>query len=284
MSDYFAILASRIAGAPDALRPVLPSRFEPVEANFGKAGEDDEGDPRDVVLEVERKAALPMPPLRSQAKDEQFEKNAPSPAQPQAPAVQLPPASSPPQPHVGGLPEPAIPAAEVHEQPSGPTEPVSTRRLSPVIAPAPPQRPPAVERAPSSRIEPAPESSRPSVSRPSLLPLEPDEPPLLQRKAPLRDHSAEDAEPSPERDRQPPVAAPIEQALPRPVPPPSRGDRLPAAVAPAAAGPAIQITIGRIEVEAVLPPPPAAAPYVRRAAGPLLSLDEYLARRSGSGT
>jgi hypothetical protein len=298
MSDYFAILASRIAGAPEALRPVLPSRFEPMETNFGNAGEGDEGDPRVVVLEVERDAPLPTPPLRqmptrqlrpasrSRAKDEQFEKDALAPAQQRAPAVQLPPASSSPQPPGRRLPEPAITAPESHEQPSGPSEPVNAQRLSPVIAPAPPPRPPTVIRKPPSPTEPEPESSRRSISRPTLLPHEPDDPPLSQRKARLRDHRAEDAESSPARDRRPTLTAlPTDQAPPRPGPPPIRGDLLHAAAAPATAAlPAIQITIGRIEVEAVLPPLPATAPAVQRAAVPLLSLDEYLARRDGSGT
>ena len=108
----------------------------------------------------------------------------------------------------------------------------------------------------------------------------PEKPPLLQRKVRLRDPRAED-ESSPTRDRRPnPTALPIDQAPPRPEPPPNRGDLLHAAVAL----PAIQISIGRIEVEAMLPPSPAAAPAVRRAAVPRLSLDEYLARRNGSGT
>ena len=285
MSDYFAILASRIAGAPEALRPVIPSRFEAVETTFGKAGEGDESDPRLVVLEVERDAPLPTPPLRSQAKDEYFEKEAPAPAEQRAPAVQLPPASLPPQPPGRRLPEPAITASESQEQPSTPSEPVDAQRLSPVIAPAPPPRPPKVNLTHPSPTEPEPESGKRSLNRPTLLPHEPDEPPLLQRKARLRDPRAENAESSPTRDRQPNLTAlPIDQAPPRPEPPLNRGDRLPAATAPAVALPAIQITIGRIEIEAMLPPAPAAAPAVRRAAVPRLSLDEYLARRNGSGT
>ena len=283
MSDYFEILASRIAGAPEALRPVLPSRFEPVETTFGKADEGDEGDPRLVVLEVQRDAPLPTPPLRSQAKDEHFEREAPAPVQQRAPAVQPPPASPPPQPPGRKLPEPAIAASESHEQPSGPSEPVNAQQLSPVIAPAPPPRPPTLDLTPPSPAEPEPESGRRSLSRPTLLPHEP-EPPLFQRKARLRDRRAED-ESSPTRDRRPnPTALPIDQAPPRPEPPPNRGEPLHATAAPAAALPPIQITIGRIEVEAMLPPAPTAAPAVRRAAVPRLSLDEYLARRNGSGT
>lgn len=283
MSDYFAILASRIAGAPEALRPVIPSRFEAVETTFGKAGEGDESDPHLVVLEVARDAPLPTPPLRSQAKDEQFEKDALAPAQQRAPTVQLPLASSPPQPPGRRLPEPANTAPESQEQPSGPIELVHAQRLSPVIAPAPPPRPPTINRTPPLPTEPEPESSKRSIGHPTLLPQEPDEPPLSQRKAHLRDHRAEDAESSPARDRRPNLTArPIGHAPTRPEPPPKRGDLLHATAAPAAALPAIQITIGRIEVEAVLPPLPAAAPAVRRAAVPLLSLDEYLARRNGS--
>ena len=280
MSDYFAILASRIAGAPEALRPVLPSRFEPVETTFGKAGEGDEGDPRLVVLEVERDAPLPATPLRSQARDEQFEREAPAPAQQRAPAVHPPPASPPPQPPGRRLPEPAIAASESHEQSSGPSEPVNAQQLSPVIAPAPPPGPPTLNLTPPSPAEPEPESGRRSFSRPTLLPHEPEKPPPLQRVARLRDPRAED-ESSPTRDRRPnPAALPIDQAPPRPEPPPNRGD-LPHA---AAALPPIQITIGRIEVEAMLPSAPTAAPAVRRAEVPRLSLDEYLARRNGSGT
>jgi len=283
MSDYFAILASRIAGAPEALRPVLPSRFEPAEASAGKAGEGDDG-PGIVVRDVERDAPLPTP-LRPRAESE-LERNAPAQAaQQQAPPVQLPPLSSPPQPHGRKLPEPATAAAESHEQPSRPGEPPSVQQLSPVIAPTPPPRLPMVERPPLSRTEPEPETGRRSVSRPTLLPHEPEEPPLPQRKTRRRDHRAEDVEPSPARDRRPNLTAlPNDQAPPRPERPSNRGDRLPVVAAPAAAPPAIQITIGRIEVEAVLPAAPTPSPAVRRTAVPVLSLDEYLARRNGSGT
>ena len=95
------------------------------------------------------------------------------------------------------------------------------------------------------------------------------------------------ADPTPILERAEFAELPVFAPIPRPLmaqrllsPARPRRDRVRDAAPPSvgAAAP-IEITIGRIDVRAVLPP--AAAPPARKAKAPVMSLDDYLASRGG---
>lgn len=298
MSDYFAILASRIAGAPEALRPMLPSRFEPGEASSARTGGREDDSSRMVPTEVERDAPQPVGPLISGVPPQRKEKIAPVATahhrefpveSPRASSlgerdshkfpesVESPRASSAAQPDGHKLPESANTAPELPHVPSQLTKPASVQA---VTAPVPPPSPSIIAPASPARAEPKPNARRRPVPhpRPSL----PDEATPPEKKGGRRDQRTEPAEPQPARASKLTVLP--NQSLSRPDRPSGRADHPSLLSAPIAAAPAIQIVIGRIEVQASLPPVATPPQAPKRPAVPLLSLDEYLTRRNGSGT
>ena len=258
MSDYFAILASRLAGAPAAVRPMLPSRFEPAKTDSARAGEGEET----LLAEAERDPFGALPPEAPPSQKEKIE-----------PAAKT-------QLHGHKFPEPSNAATESPSQPSRFSKPSSVRQISPAIAPAPPPPSPITDPASRPSSKPAPDPLRRAAPQPTLLPSLPDQPLLPQRK-------------TRRRDQRPAVADRVTQANVTILPSdrtPSRlerssrqGDGASLPAASETAPRAIQITIGRIEVQASLPPA-AVHPTPRREAAPVLSLGEYLTRRNASGT
>jgi hypothetical protein len=244
MSDYFNILASRLAGAPEAVRPMLPSRYEPAKTDVSRASE---GEGEEILLaEAERDSPGALP---SEAPSRQKEKT--------EPAVKT-------QLHGHKFSEPANAKTELPGLPSKFSKPSSGRQISP---------------ASPSRDNPARDQRRRHVSSPTLLPSLPDEPLLPQRKARRRDQRPAIGNRLTEADV---TVLPGDRTSSRPERPSRPGDRASLLSAPGTGSPAIQITIGRIEVQASLPPATVASPAPKRAAAPVLSLGEYLTRRNVS--
>jgi hypothetical protein len=266
MSDFLSSLAARALNAAATVRPRLASRFEPT------------------------------PFARPLASEGPFEMEA------EHPAIAAPPVTIPRTPLADTLGR--TPAASRHELVSPPPDTPEPRRLSaPEPAPssslgAPPALPVAAVALPPRPGTTAPPSA--TVSR--LVPAgsEPD-------AAPRRSGASLPApisEPTP--TRRPALLSGLrEQAAPPPLPPertPHRGSDSPpppqrpalarvsaASLQPAVVrreevretSPVIQVTIGRIEVRAVVstsPPPP--APVPRR---PTTSLEDYLRTRDREG-
>jgi hypothetical protein len=204
MSAYVARLVARAHGRLPAVRPRLPSRFEPAPGPALSA------DAISIVDEAEVPAA---PPPRNAAGPAAAPGSAPPPAAADAPPRTL-----------------AVLRAAAREAPVAPrSAPIAPPPASPrPVVPAPPGAPPIVEPAPPPATPLDPERTGPAVVPPPA--------------------------PVPGRPRQT-------------VPPP------PAAAE--AGDPVVQVTIGRVDVRAILPEP---AKRVPRPQPPRRSLEDYLAR------
>ncbi len=234
MSDYLANLLARSQAPADAIRPRLPSLFEPLPAGSGPH--------------------VPADPTDFEAGD-------------------------------------ALPFDEVVE--AGDTGPLPARSASPSAAPRQPLAAPGVPQlavGPGDLVAPpktAPDAAAAaSAARPSLAVAPP--PPLPAVQAPIAPSLV--PHPLPAAFMQPSLAAPgaapsrraAPGAAPSPVVPAARqGAGSPAGTGmdeAAAAGPNIQVHIGRIDVRAVATPVVAARAAPARPA-PALSLDAYLQAR-----
>jgi len=145
------------------------------------------------------------------------------------------------------VPADALGSVEPHRSSPRPAEPA--QRSEPPLTPARPALVP-----PPSQLQPTvgdtgPRAARSEIDRPDQSPAQPATPPPF---APLPRH---------EIPRVRPAAAVTQQRQPGP--------------------PTIHVTIGRVEVRAVPPPPVATRP--QRPTGPRLSLDDYLKLRAGGG-
>jgi hypothetical protein len=259
MADFFTRVAERALGRRPIVSAVVPSMFAPDPRLASPIPFDaapmEEGE-REVEASVKADAvtsvpervdegprtlpAQATPPRRSQAKV------AP------APALELP--SSPPRgadfsPRGTLVPQTAV----VHTDQLGGTE--APRGLRP--APQEPAlREPDVGSTPISPVVPRSQSPREEAK----APLPRDEA-RLPRVA-----EAESIQPPPAR--KPPSMPPF---APEPSPKPQVRERIPARSEPDT----IRVTIGRVEVKAVLPPAPRSAPPPKQE----LSLDDYLKQR-----
>jgi hypothetical protein len=270
MSDFLATLAAHATRTVLTVRPRLPGRFEPARQAAPAAPGDD--------FEVVTEALAPVPPS--------------------PPAPSLPPSGTPP----------GVPAGkpDARETPPG----TEGTRLQPAVEPtpvvvsrhadaAPPTALPAptVLTPPRAVVPPIPAAVRPvalDVPRP-----EPAAPRSAQRLP-------SESEATLQRVLPRPITVPLEQtvvrALARPQQTPqssgteeaTRERKAPAAAVPVVLpqpvpvgrqesardlAPTVQVTIGRIEVRAILAtsaPPPRPAPK-----RPVTSLEDYLRARSG---
>ena len=173
------------------------------------------------------------------------------------------------------------------------------RQLQPTPVPVPPVPRPS---PPTENVTP-PRPAQPAVIRPqlretpgeSLLPAPPrnvsePRPPAALEASSLRlgnvpDEAREEQPPPAAADRGPPAVPTVQPALRTPFagqpslrPPAAPADRV--RDQPGEAAPVIRVTIGRIDVRAVLPPAPP-APRPAAPTGPVLSLEEYLKQRDG---
>jgi hypothetical protein len=240
MSDFLTRLAERSVGRPPAVTPVLPSLYEPAP---------DEGFV-DAIEEVET-----LGPVSRRDGDPSL-KSVPSWSEP-APALSAPEFAAA-----------RLNAPERRDEGPQPAEaPVPQSMESPAAAgPVPtPARPEAPTMAPLSR----------AAERP--VPVAAAAPDSLSREgAPAPDPIRPSRANAPER---------AEPAAPTPHGPlavtPRRPDPTPSVEIPTPSSPpVVRVTIGRVEVRAVLPVAPAPPAPEPASADTRLSLDEYLKTRS----
>ncbi len=279
MPGYLSHLALRVSAARPAVRPRIPSLFESL-PNSGIAGEPEARGLR--VVDQER-IAPPPPPVALRP-------------EPQAQLEAHPDLHDPPAPVRGSQP--------VRRRPPSRQAPAIVPEEVTIAAPRPAERtaealsaehrtdvsPQHLVIRPEVRSVQAAEDTRKAESHLPAPPLRDVEPPRAWHSAPLESHTvrAQPEKASTEPTRIVPEAAPVIPARaiqPAPVHAPQTEIR-PAvrALAEAPPGlheePAIQVTIGRLIVEAVMPAPAAPPPAPRpRATGPRLSLDDYLSQR-----
>lgn len=278
MPGYLSHLALRVSGARPLVRPRVPSLFESLPGS-AIANEPEAGGLR--VVDRERVAP-------------------PSPSADLRPVAQAHPA---PQPNLretaAAVPEPQ-PARAEHPRTQAPeivpaevtiAAPRRPRRIVDVVAeePAPLSAQQHVVIRPEVRSAPPPDKTWQAESHASAPPPREAEPPRGLRAEAQERPSVRAQSKSP--------AAEVRRALPetisavpvpaiRPAPQfPLQADVRPIArsLVEATPGsheePSVQVTIGRLIVEAVMPAP-AAPPAPRpRATGPRLSLDDYLSQR-----
>jgi hypothetical protein len=246
MSDFLGNLAARAVAATNAVRPRLPSRFEsPPNAESGMRAPESER-----IADEDRSAVHSPQPAVSMV---------PSPL-PAARTAQLIPAA-----HVEGQaalkPPPSMHLPVAPVAPSSSLSPASVMQPSLTSSPAVAGVPAPVGKetsppAPQPAQQPAPEPAHAEGGPP---PRKPAEPVIPQRVVVI--------------EKQPVAAAVIPAS-------PSSGTGTPRETQTEQPGPIIRVTIGRIDVRAVLPSAPVPARKAQ-AVSPVLSLDEYLKQRDG---
>ena len=257
MSDFLGNLAARAVAPSNAIRPRLPSRFESP-ATAERTALDAEQEPSADAARIEdrgRVSQIPFAPTPSPTmRERSIEIARPIVAAEPAASVVSPPVNVPladPPPFVAPI-TPTKP-----QPPEKGIQPAPTPLLAPV--PTLPVRPVLLSQ---ETPIPATRSSRPPEP---VTPREAGETPPRKRVEPVVPQRIVAVE-------KPPVAAAVASS------PEATGA---ACETPAeTAAPIIRVTIGRIDVRAVLPSAPAPT---RKAptASPVLSLDEYLKQRDG---
>jgi hypothetical protein len=252
MSDYLSILARRAISAP-ALRPRPRSRFE------------------------KGPGVDPAPPVEAAPADPQ-----PMAAPPAAMAAQHPASMDRPSVHAAPTPVPAPPSPAM---PAAAIAPLATPREGGQLPGAVPASPaPTILRmeAPPELARPAPVALAGAAAARVDTPRASDPlPPVASAPPPAQREIVRHPRPALETVGRLQVSAPVPGAAP-PGDAGQGGGRRPAgaALAPPAA---IEIHIGRIEVQAA-GEPPARAPAPRPVQAPATtSLDDYLRERNGRG-
>lgn len=279
MGDYLRNLTARANGAPAAVRPRLPSLFEPapVAASMRVSSLAGLRRPREAQMEVTDEMEIAQPatsaPLSPRRHDvsraiRQPEAHDDPPPSPQLPQERLPRhvAQQGPEPLPPKLPsEVAEPGHAISAAPSAALE--LKRADAPTPLPLPAEREKQKAQPPASSPHQVVETTLVREVRT----IERDAPPAAIRRldsaAPTTD------QPTPAR---PPVASTSVRPVPvsrpaNPVPPVFTEPLEPAA-------PTVQVIIGRVTVNAVAPQPAAPAPPPRPQS-PRLSLDDYLKQR-----
>lgn len=293
MSDYFALLAARLAGASAAARPVIRTRFEPETPLPGAPAADspDPNGPPGAFSETTREVPAPpptppMPPRRfpAPARDTAERPPAPAPLESQVPAIpdaERRTARPDPAPRPSDVPAETA-ASSVRAEASSPRDPLPSQTP---IRPAPESTAerepgPARQPAPVARIAPPESRSLATESASEVVPAsEPTGQTRRIRVSPEAMRRSEHEEPAEAgANSRPATVRPFGDGVaPRgnaaaPRPGTERGGAEP---------PTIEITIGRIEVQAVFPPAVIAPPVAPRK--PTQSLEDYLERRNGNG-
>ncbi len=271
MSDYLGTLAARSLDAVPVVQPRLTSWFEPVAGGSAPAA-------TDAMTPAAAPRAIAAPPtVAAEATARRAESSVEEPFRGDERGTRL-------------VPEAATPRAESRPRPRDEREVPSVSAA--VVPPAP--QPVMREAAPRldsvfERPAPAGSSDRPPSreSSPALVAPSWREPArdLEARVAALERRAA-----APMVDRSRPVdpvvvPAPVFESVPR-VAAPERGER--DVFGPAIADaplPAVRVTIGRLEVRAIVPAAAAAPKASRRPsrAASIPSLDDYLRGRRGAG-
>jgi hypothetical protein len=256
MSDFLHRLARRTLSPEQLVRPRLASLFERVDAPLPPAAAITEEESFEQTFELDAPRRRPPGPTPAAAH------------QPEADAQQSP--SGPPAPRPAALPEPPRPARSV--DPGVVSVPVPRRRPS----------------ARPLRHEPVPRRALPTRSHPAVVPeFAGAEPPAAQLSDPVPPVAG--ASDSDERSvvRAPAVVEQLTETPARSTPPvaievrtradrPTRREQRIARRLPQP-GPAVHVSIGRVEVRAIATP---AAPRERTPEAPRgKQLDEYLRER-----
>lgn len=280
MPRYLSHLAARALGVKPAVRPRLPSLFEPAPGTSTLA-EPESSVPR--VVEQERLAPQP-PPAATTAPATRIDL-VPAP-QPRAVVAHSRQTSPEKLDVITVEPEPQKLAAPTLRKPLQPVDLVAespqARSVSPVVVRPELRALEVTETSKPIHRDPAPPSLH-SESKPQRLasielplPLKPRPQPDEFRIEPVH-RIAESA----------PVTAPPARSLTPLLP--AQPELRPAQRTPAVDdsapqdSPSVQVTIGRLIVEAVAPAPTPAAMPAPRALVPRLSLDDYLRQRRSQG-
>jgi hypothetical protein len=263
MSDFLTNLAVRVLGAP-ALRPRLRSRFEPAPAAAG------------IALET-------APPRREQERMTRVEVAGEPPRRMVIGAVPAVPRSMPqrqPPPLVPG--ETKRPVEDDHTSP--PASADSATHPPPPPAAAPPQ-----QRRIAAAVPPVVTASRGTPPAHVLTESIVETREIIVREAGAPDAASTQPAPPPalprhRYDEQPPrierTVVSREALFANAPPRPARASQSRMDV-PAPSEPVIQVSIGRVEVRAVTPPPAAKPNRAPRAAA--MTIDDYAARRNAKG-
>ena len=286
MTDYLSTLLARSQPGGGLVRPRTAALFEP----RGPAGPS-------LPPEVEETASASetgAPETRPMAA-RQDEPRPEPPAPAEAPAGRLRPGPVLPEPARSEARSPASPrpgALQPRPEPArqpAPPEAEATRTVRPAVAPAKPAKPapPAPPRVEIRAMERVVERSEQQVIVERTI-VAPAAPPPTRRADPV-EPEGDEAQPARRAAPDRPLGAALvvrpRVAPARPSEPPARAGREASMPAAAPAEPAVQVTIGRIEVRAESAP--ASVPAGRRGKGngrgAVMSLDEYLKLRSNGG-
>jgi hypothetical protein len=288
MSDYLSTLLTRNQPDGRQVRPRTAALFEP----RGAAGPT-------LPAEVEETSAAADAGIRDErpmaARQTRPRPEPPAPAEAQAGPLRPRPAQ----------PQPERPEAPSHGAHAGPPAGTLQPRVEPAPRPVPLEAEarqavrPAVEPAEQAPTAPAARHDRPAGPRVEVRAVErvvertaqpmvvertivaPAVHPPARRTDPVQPEGDEERADRPAMATQPEGPA----LVVRPQVAPARASEPPARAGRQAsrppAEPAVQVTIGRIEVRAVTPPARRAAPAKPTRSGPTLSLDDYLRQRQG---
>jgi hypothetical protein len=264
MADFFTRVAERALGKRPLVSAVVPSMFAP-DPRTGNPVPFDAVPPEEGEREVEP-AVRPAPAAEGaepQAGERAEDQHSLPPQRIPKPSVS-PRAEQPADPlehsrRVSFSPRGSSLPPDAAEQSRNEAASEASRKLEPASRQSPAQEQPAAERsAKSTPVLP--------VASSSAVPREEVQPPLPRQTRPRREAQTEDIEPRPAR--KPPI-------IPLPPDPLSNAparERISSNSEPHT----IRVTIGRVEVKAVVQPPPQkSAPPVKRE----LSLDDYLKQR-----
>lgn len=277
MPGYLSHLALRVSGARQAVRPRIPSLFESLPGS-GSASEPEAGGLR--MVDQERAAPPPpAPALRSETQN----RSSPQPNLREA-------AVAAPEPQPAQHEPPDRQAAAIVPAEVTISAPRRAERIFEVVAEeAPMLAPPRhVVNRPEVRSVPPAEETRQAESHASAPPREAEPPRGLRAETQERPSvRTQPKEASAEAPRAVPKAVPDVSvpAIRAALQPPSQAEVRPvprhlAEVVPGShEEPSVQVTIGRLIVEAVMPAPAAPLAPRPRATGPRLSLDDYLSQR-----
>ena len=270
-ADFFARLVARAQGTAPLVQPLVRSRFDPADGGVSEAlfNEEDATTPARAAtggtqpglaaaaeVAVERPDALRNPALPAPGKSPA---SSPSPASPLDSSLLLPAVGSAPASALTPFPSPAsgrgVPASKGSSASREAREDLVTDNPLPLAGADPP-----------------------------LVPLAPTAPPNASRTHATHDNAAQEWEARVDNTS----AAVHAPALQQETSPETADNAAALSVAPTPSMPTVHVTIGRVEVRAVVEPTPAPvhAP-IEAAPGwtpPRLSLDDYLRGRSGNGT
>jgi hypothetical protein len=272
MSDFLGNLVAQVL-EPPAVQPRLRSRFDPAPSLVPPEFE--------AQFEVEEEVVAPPNPPGLAA-------TAPPPATPPRPsqvAMSPLPTSARPAPAAPPLAAPgdtteAIVLQPVRQEQPGdrapPAPPTPTVAVAPSFTPVAPLSPlvASVPLATAPRQTSAPPAKLPGATIPqtevaSRRPATPITPTIVRsEERPLQPVSAPQRSPQPRGEPEPT----LEPTQTR------RDDSAAPSLEEASSAPTIQVTIGRVEVRAIVPSPP---PPARPAPRPHLSLDDYLRKAKG---